>query len=91
MIADWTLHVAERQPVCLSCDFIFSPASLPAVWLALSALQSADTISPAMMSGICDKCGAKSDRELMDAALNDLRATFPDVRRIELADKAGRA
>ena len=29
--------------------------------------------------------------ELMDAALHDLRATLPDIRRIEVATEAGRA
>jgi hypothetical protein len=44
-----------------------------------------------MLSGICGRCSAKSDAELMAAALRDLQAQNPAIRRIEVAGEAGRA
>jgi hypothetical protein len=44
-----------------------------------------------MLSDICDRCSCKSDAELMDAALRDLQAQNPTIRRIEVASGAGRA
>jgi hypothetical protein len=44
-----------------------------------------------MISGICDRCAAKSDRELQDAALNELRTVTPDARRLDLSPQVGRA
>jgi hypothetical protein len=44
-----------------------------------------------MLSGICRRCSAKSDADLMAAALQDLQAQNPTIRRIEVANEAGRA
>jgi hypothetical protein len=91
MIGDWILRVPERRPVCLSCDVVFSSISLPTVLVVALGLQSGHTTLPAMISGVCAQCGRKSDRELLDAALDDLRATFPNIGRIELVSEVLRA
>jgi hypothetical protein len=90
-LKDWIAHAADHRPVCLSCDVTFSPCSLPTDWAMLSPLQESPTMPAAMLSGICAQCSGKSDRELMDAALHDLQATMPDIRRIEISTEAGRA
>ena len=87
---DWISHIADRRPLCLACDVAFSPRSLPADWAMLSPLEDFPTTPAAMLSGICARCSGKSDRELMDAALRDLRATVPGIRRV-VATGAGRA
>jgi hypothetical protein len=89
MIRDWLLHVAERRPVCLACDVTFSHRLLPTDWALLEPVL--DPSRAAMLSGICGRCSAKSDAELMDAALRDLQAQNPAIRRIEVASGAGRA
>jgi hypothetical protein len=91
MIGDWILRVPERRPVCLSCEVVFSSISLPTVLVVALGLQSGHTTLPAMISGVCAQCGRKSDRELLDAALDDLRATFPNIRTIELVSEVRRA
>jgi hypothetical protein len=90
-LKEWIAHAADHRPLCLSCDVIFSRRSLPTTWAMLLPLQDASTMPAAMLSGICARCSGKSDRELMDAALHDLQATLPDIRRIEVATGAGRA
>jgi hypothetical protein len=90
-LKDWIAHAADHRPLCLSCNVTFSPRSLPTDWAMLLPFQEAPTMPAAMLSGICARCSGKSDRELMDAALHDLRATLPDIRRIEVATEAGRA
>jgi hypothetical protein len=53
----------------------------------LLPFQDAPAMPASMLSGICIRCSGKPDRELMNAALDDLRA----IRRIEIATEAGRA
>jgi hypothetical protein len=90
-LKDWIAHAADHRPLCLSCDETFSLRSLPTDWAMLLPFQEAPTMPAAMLSGICVRCSGRSDRELMDAALHDLRATLPDIRRIEVATEVGRA
>jgi hypothetical protein len=90
-LRDWIAHAADHRPLCLSCDVTFSLRSLPAAWAMLLPFQDAPAMPASMLSGICIRCSGKPDRELMNAALDDLRATFPDIRRIEIATEAGRA
>ena len=89
-LKDWIAHAADHRPLCLSCNVTFSPRSLPTDWAMLLPFQETPTM-PAMLSGICARCSGKSDRELMDTALHDLRATFRDIRRIKIATGTGRA
>ena len=91
VIGDWILRVPERRPVCLSCDVVFSNISLPTVLVVALGLQRGHTTLPAMISGVCAQCGRKSGRELLDAASDDLRATFPNIRTIELVSEVRRA
>jgi hypothetical protein len=90
-LKDWIAHAADHRPLCLSCNVTFSPRSLPTDWAMLLPFQETPTMPAAMLSGICARCSGKSDRELMDTALHDLRATLPNIRRIEVATEAGRA
>jgi hypothetical protein len=90
-LKDWIAHAADHRPLCLSCDVTFSLRSLPTDWAILLPFRDVPTTPAAMLSGICARCSGKSDRELMNAALHDLRATFSDIRRIEIATEAGRA
>ena len=57
----------------------------PTVCVVLSSLPSAQTISPVIVSAKCTRFSGGSDREVMDSALINVRATFPGVRGIEVA------
>jgi hypothetical protein len=85
------LRVPERRPRCLSCDVVFSTASLPTALIVLLGLPSDHTTLPAMISAVCAQCSRQSDRELLDAALDDLRASFPNIRRIDIVSEVRRA
>jgi hypothetical protein len=89
MIGDWLLDVAERQPICLVCETNFWHRSLPIDWALLTTALGGPAV--ARLCGICRRCSRKSDRELLDAALDDLRATFPDISRIGFVSGVRRA
>jgi hypothetical protein len=88
-LRDWMAHTLEHRPICLSCDVTFTRRSLPAEWAMLTPLLGSPRT--VMLSGICGRCSARSDAELMGAALRDLQQMNPGIRRIELASEAGRA
>jgi hypothetical protein len=69
---DWITHALEHSPICLSCEVTFSRRSLPADWAMLNPLWGRP--GTVMLSGICGRCSAKSDAELLNAALRDLQA-----------------
>ena len=88
-LRDWMAHALEHRPICVRCEVTFSRRSLPTDWAMLSPLwRRPGTV---MLAGICYRCSCKSDAELMDAALRDLQAQNPTIRRIEVASGAGRA
>lgn len=85
---DWMAHAPEHEPVCLGCEVVFIRRSLPTEWTMLTPLLGRPRT--AMLSGICPRCRAKSDAELIAAALRDLQTMNPGMRRIDPAIKAGR-
>jgi hypothetical protein len=86
---DWIAHALDRRPICLACDATFSRQFLPTDWAMVTLLLGGP--ETAFLSGICPSCSAKSDAELLDAALRDLQAQNPAIRRIEVAGGVGRA
>jgi hypothetical protein len=88
-LRDWMAHAPEHKPICLCCEVTFTRRSLPTAWAMLTPLLGGP--GTAMLSGICRRCSSMSDRELLDAALRDLRTMNPLIRRLELASGGGRA
>ena len=88
-LGDWMAHAPEHKPICLCCEVTFTRRSLPTAWAMLTPLLGG--LGTAMLSGICRRCSSMSDRELMDAALRDLRTMNPLIHRLELASRGGRA
>jgi len=88
-LRDWMAHTLEHRPICLACDATFSRRFLPTDWAMLKPLLSGP--ATAMLSGICPSCSAKSDTALLDAALRDVQAQNPGIRKIEGATGVGRA
>jgi hypothetical protein len=80
---------AHAGPTCLGCEVTFTRRFPPTGWAMLTPVLGSP--GTAMLSGICRACSAKSDAELMDAALRDLQAQNSAIRRIEVTSGAGRA
>jgi hypothetical protein len=85
VIASWigALIVGDHAPLCMSCDTEFKFRNAPpAAFMLLFPFRDNPEIGSA--TGICERCAARSDDELMEAALAFVRGSLlPDARRLE--------
>jgi hypothetical protein len=83
-LRDWISHALAYRPQCLACDVTFSPGQLPLDWVLLTLDPAREA---ALLSGICDQCSRKTDRELQDVVLNELRCgLMPNATRLNVVE-----
>jgi hypothetical protein len=71
--ARWLRAVADgERPLCLCCDHEFLSAGDPAAaWAFAVPLHSAPTM--AIVTGVCERCGRRSDDEIIGSAYRQFR------------------
>ena len=82
IISEWleVLRTGQQHPLCLACDHEFTAPEQPfAFSFAIPFIDDCDTT--AIVTGICEKCSAKSDAELLEIAYQGFRELgFPLCR-----------
>ena len=81
-ISEWVKAVyAGRRPLCLACDHEFTTHDIvPAFCFSLPFYDKADQ---AIVTGICEQCGAKSDAELLEIAYQGFKELGLANRKLE--------
>jgi hypothetical protein len=80
-ISEWVKAVyAGRRPLCLGCDHEFTGHDIVPAFCFSTPFIEGDT---AIVTGICEKCGAKSDVELLEFAYQGLKELGLANRKLE--------
>jgi hypothetical protein len=81
-IGEWVKAVyAGGRPLCLGCDHEFTPHDIvPAFCFALPFYDKADQ---AIVTGICERCAAKPDAELLEIAYQGFKEFGLANRKLE--------
>jgi hypothetical protein len=81
-ISEWVKAVYSGcRPLCLACDHEFTPHDVvPAFCFSLPFYDKADQ---AIVTGICEQCGAKSDAELLEIAYQGFKELGLANRKLE--------
>jgi hypothetical protein len=80
-LTECVAHQAGRGPLCLACNTEFS-ARLPPTDFLLTTPQMLDVSKnrPCLVTGICARCAAQTDEQLMAAGLRWLRRVWPNMQ-----------
>jgi hypothetical protein len=79
-MADWRRQGAALSRLCLSCDHEFdNSVAPPAFFCAAINIGKDGWPQQVVMVGVCGKCAAKSDDELMKVGLAGLRERWPNL------------
>jgi hypothetical protein len=89
IIREWFEYVAEgRRPLCLACEWEFGPQTeqptVPAFCFMLPF--DDEKATRATVTGICERCAEREDRELTGVAYEQLRKMGFAKRKFEIGE-----
>jgi hypothetical protein len=78
-VTKWLGECATLRPLCLACDHEFNDRVAPPLTFVCAAVNLGKDGRPrqVILTGVCGKCAAKSDHELMAVGLAGLRERWP--------------
>jgi len=81
-LIEWLDRIEQSQPLCISCETVFTHTLLPTAWLIAQAVGNA-AARGVMLMGCCEKCCGRhpSAEALIATAADQLRrGAWPDLR-----------